>query len=147
MVVLAPCQSKRVSSKRPFMCSFQRTVLVGTSGVKRTMTPSALVVEEGPSNRASFCAWGGVCWAKPLRVRWVQAGQSPREFCPPQLEHTRKPNEMQYQPATENSAVACQCVSCRTRTSQTCLASVCSHRLDPRPTAVDPGARHSKRGL
>ena len=97
-------------------------MLVGISGDRRTMTPSALVVD-GPFEPRKLLALGaGFVGPSPRGNSGCRLGRAPEVL-------SSSADDMQYQPAVENNAEACQCVSCKTKMSQTCLASVCSQDL------------------
>ena len=83
------------------------------------MTLSALVVEGSFEPRKLLRlgrGWLGKAPAGTLGSGWAEP---PRDLASTVGTYSEA-DDMQCQPATENSAVACQCVSCKTRTSQTC---------------------------
>ena len=78
-----PCQSARTSRTLPGDHSFQRIFFLSKVGDKKTITPSALVVE-GP------CVWSFLERRRPL------GGTTPRSG-------SWEAEDMQYQPETVNS--------------------------------------------
>ena len=139
-----PWHSKRVRFATVPRCDVEPCQIVGTVCLSATVSlPPAVsaLTTEGPGVSVPDCS---------------QAVPPPPERCGP---WPRRPfllfvalsvssgdaDETQYHPEAENSAVACQCVSCRTKTAHVWEASVQSQDFIS-DHCCWPGGRRSKKG-
>ena len=122
----------------PSKASLQQTslhVFLPTYSVSRNFwrqkDHDSICLSGGGALRATqaFALGAGFVGPSPRGFSGCRLGRAPEEFLSSSVGTYSEADDMQYQPAVENSAEACQCVSCKTKMSQTCLASVCSQDL------------------